>query len=618
MISEERCDLSSSREDQNAAIAEDTVTAEDDAAALRGDCSDPAERFELAVRTRAAQHSNGPCVLDVCEQNMKNFSGFSSSALAEADLHRDLPDDAAAVLACLEQHHKISAAFGVRRELVNFKKVCLHVLQEAIKLEKELRLYATYFFADLVNGADPDERDRYIGITHTLSTCRGALVAMQDAREFTKMICALPRHPEAPHEQGGLLLLPGSLGLYRMMEKACLFLDRQVPSLCPEMTEEQYTQHGAPQLILSVHSLQLPPWVVNYVGKVCIARGVCKATRARGRLAQLVMVFTQILIQLHVLRAELAAQHVDLDQVKRSMHHRMHTDLIAGAIPVAEEVLNWLSAILEPSDSSLQLFVASDASDGSGGAAFLPETCHLTRLFEMPRAETIRLRAELEGAEWPPANGRAKGKHGCKTCGGSFSRAYVSREVCWRCEVAERESGRCPFGCNAGLFCSHAQRCVVCDLWSCDECELHVGDGMLVQALVQRHAPAVLFLDFDHTLCSTRNGELPIPGKHCLDTQLQAVAAEHSNVVVVTRNSHTEAIAEMLSTAGLSDVQIFSVGARKATDKAGILGNMELWRSKCTGEDLPTALFVDDDIRELTAEHVASLSPQLKRVLFRR
>lgn len=151
-----------------------------------------AEAFELTVRSL----DQTPCVLDVCEENILQFAGFSSVRPTERDLHLVLPEsDAATVLRVLEEHHAVRAAFAVRCELVNFKKLLLHVVREASGLEKDLRRASSFFFADLVNPTDPTEQARYIEISSTLSSCRGALQVLNDARIFTKLICRLPRHP---------------------------------------------------------------------------------------------------------------------------------------------------------------------------------------------------------------------------------------------------------------------------------------------------------------------------------------------------------------------------------------------------------------------------------------
>jgi hypothetical protein len=60
-----------------------------------------------------------------------------------------------------------------------------------------------------------------------------------------------------------------------------------------------------------------------------------------------------------------------------------------------------------------------------------------------------------------------------------------------------------------------------------------------------------VFLDFDRTLASTRNGTDPLgggggAGGHSVDAELLAVLVEHPNAHVVTRNPHKENIQTFL------------------------------------------------------------------------
>lgn len=80
---------------------------------------------------------------------------------------------------------------------------------------------------------------------------------------------------------------------------------------------------------------------------------------------------------------------------------------------------------------------------------------------------------------------------------------WLHRFVCCICEHRERTRGVCPFNPNCakrGLFCKHAQKCFVCDAWSCEECRLVNGDGEDVAAMVETIQPYSIFLDFDRTV----------------------------------------------------------------------------------------------------------------------
>jgi hypothetical protein len=107
----------------------------------------------------------------------------------------------------------------------------------------------------------------------------------------------------------------------------------------------------------------------------------------------------------------------------------------------------------------------------------------------------------------------------CRLCAQGFSSLWVPRGVCITCELSERESGRCPVrkDCQS-LFCTHGQKCFVCDFWSCDACRLVRGDGEDVLAMVMELRPDMIYLDWDRTMCTTRTGTINTLTMHSLCT----------------------------------------------------------------------------------------------------
>ena len=325
------------------------------------------------------------------------------------------------------------------------------------------------------------------------------------------------------------------------------------------------------------------------------------------------------------------------------------------------------------------MFLAGDAALSRGAAMCYPRGFVLPALLAGHRRRAAAYGAAMGAAVaaegWPPpartaCGMRVRGKHMCRVCGERFSHVFASRGICVRCEAAERAAGRCPFraacaaasratfcrcaaavghgdgnsgggdgdgdgdgdgggdGDGDGNGCSVAGggaggggaggRCMRCEEWSCEACGLVQGDGELVGALVARLSPGVLFLDFDRTLCSTRHGERPVAGAHALDGALVAAAAEHPRVVVVTRNNHRAEIEAMLAAGGLGHAAVRCVGRRHGNDKVAVVGDRALWGGEDQGGAL--AVFVDDDIAELSSDALVDLSSEgrLLRVLFRR
>ncbi len=165
-------------------------------------------------------------------------------------------------------------AFRVRRELIHYKKVCLHLFEEARSLERELKQVMSFFFwydgdnkkegaethmralvslmeADLdANIASPldldavrkakerhedgdsceliDRKLMYVLASGAWMYHRGIIRSLQDARDIAKAICLSPRHPEG--EAHGdrpfkLKAMPNSM----QVEQAVLRAEREDP-----------------------------------------------------------------------------------------------------------------------------------------------------------------------------------------------------------------------------------------------------------------------------------------------------------------------------------------------------------------------------------------------------
>ena len=122
-----------------------------------------------------------------------------------------------------------------------------------------------------------------------------------------------------------------------------------------------------------------------------------------------------------------------------------------------------------------------------------------------------------------------------------------------------------------------------------------------------RTSPARIAIDFDRTLATTRSGAEPVFGRHACDEELLALMWERRGAcIILTRNSHTEAIRAFLHAHGAPpEIQICHV--KKGVPKGGAL------RAGMRADEL--AILVDDSIAELTHPSVAD-APTVYRVLF--
>jgi hypothetical protein len=94
--------------------------------------------------------------------------------------------------------HGVPSAFELRVELVNYKKVMLHLFNESTVVEKDLRQMSALLHVPLEPGAATAESQaRYSALSAMVMDCKGSRTVLQDARVFVKTICTLNRHPAA-------------------------------------------------------------------------------------------------------------------------------------------------------------------------------------------------------------------------------------------------------------------------------------------------------------------------------------------------------------------------------------------------------------------------------------
>ena len=368
--------------------------------------------------------------------------------------------------------------------------------------------------------------------------------------------------------------------------------------------------------------------------------------------------------------------------VRRRLHTDKHTHRLTGLRQANELFLRILGHLAErhqvradPAEPAaavghkaadpVRLFVAGDVTGHSmffppafaAVGALLAEVAAAARRYDLLQREAIA----AEG--WPPpASARRTRVHTdgtlrCWRCDRTFSRHWITRDVCWECEAAVRSSGACAFderarggaagatgsaGRSATLrggraathhgvtFCPHQGKCVACHggFGPCAACRLSQGDGEAVASLcaslcaaappAETAPPLHLFLDFDRSLASTRGGGSPLQGTHSVDPELAGLAALHPTHVI-TRNSHAAEIATFLELQGVpvQGVVVVRKGESKATAMLRTLPALAAEEPEGARPAPTRAVFVDDGVQEVCDERVATL-PGLFRVLFRR
>lgn len=115
-----------------------------------------------------------------------------------------LPPQAVKQFEDLCEKYGLKRAYLLRFELVNFKKLLLRLSQEAKLLEKDLHQSVVFSHVEgetNILGREwsaSGDLNSYHLVAEALQSCRGVTIALEQAREITKKICCLPRHPDVP------------------------------------------------------------------------------------------------------------------------------------------------------------------------------------------------------------------------------------------------------------------------------------------------------------------------------------------------------------------------------------------------------------------------------------
>jgi len=628
---------------------------------------DPCHTEQLRATLRQI---HGPCVLDVCEENILSYA-CGDWALVERDLRCVFSRPLAEQLEeCIRD--EVQDCLAVRRELINYKKLCLHLWQAGQTVEKDLRQLASFFYCDMVSDSPPPERRaRYIELSNTLNECRGAVKSIHDARYFGKAICNLPRHP-ASGVPWQFEELPESLEVWKPLAQAREFVmnrdaldaywsekwdrnragehggialseqmkdgENQPGTAKPmrqprpwrserDLVSSALSDAGLSALLAAIGSsgLLLPESALSFVKLVLIARGATKALSIRQALGRYSLALQSATAGVRSVQAELRSL-LDAPTTETAvsaglhLHTEKHWRTMTGIMRTLPPLVEWLEPIAQLQRGANRIFV----SGARGAAAFVPRG--FPDLLQPYRAVVAKHRnamlEEFSEQSWPrysrPKPQEETHFHTCRVCKNRYTKLWLHRELCFGCEAALRSEGRCPYNdkCGVRSFCPHERRCIVCEQWSCDKCRLLRGDGEDVWQLVGSMQPAAIFLDFDRTLCTTKRGNSPLQGNHSVDPDLAAVCTGYGHVQIVTRSSQKEDIEAFLSTRDVPVLAVHCVKRLGAKNKAAIIAS-ELVALQQSGDER-AGIFVDDDIRELTDPDLQQLVDEgrLQRLLF--
>ncbi len=482
------------------------------------------EEFERHVRAVTAS-TPGPCPYDLDLQNIRN-SPQGNFGLVMRDLRAVFPEESDGSKAndgvsedvrFIEETCRsagVHNAFHLRRELVNLKKVCQHILEDAKQTERELKQLTTFYYNDIVQ-TDREgfyHSKRYADISDKMKQCQGSTQTILDMRGFLKAICCVPRHADGDRPRL-LANLPFSLKSYKMLSRSesyanglsedfvggtdldgkqkellkdCIF---EMPSPEPwELTEELLQQ-------IRPKRPQWPPHIFDYLKALFLARGVTKALWIVAEAE----IFTTHLKKMHDHVRKMLDRFTVLgvDAEARAQGTResggvtalsavnpkatvnmvcthfsktnMHLKMLIGCADVMEIMHECLVAIMKTPNR--RWFVAGDRSSSNQAAIYAPEgfskdmanICSIGK--DALETHLPSMFNDMEAEGWPPQEDKRPGVTGrceCRRCKHKFGAIWIhpTLRVCRACENVLRrprktaEMGETPLACPfATLSC---------------------------------------------------------------------------------------------------------------------------------------------------------------------
>lgn len=478
---------------------------------------------------------------------------------------------------------RMDHVFGLRRNLVNLKKVYLHLYTPGKELEKRINQYTCLFYVDGKNWYEhliqeealdtwrrPTQNSGaalYREVSEALQECKGTLASVLDARTFIKRICCVPRHPFKPtcfdlqhmpatfwSAQVILDMSKESEGLVdeQLAQERLAFLqtvrttakpeespsDRQARVLLDDLVDD----------ILGALDAKDNASLRKFIKCSCVARGVSKALRIdleEERVQQ----------GLQELIDEFSATQKRLKEETEGSPHSFYKmakfirQLEASSL-VLTDLLTWMKRIRE--EPNKLWFVAHDQS-ASASLIVPPGFDAIKTIYDSLENVLEKWRPKLEARLSDPENPDyapfLKGRKKCSRCKVQYSKPFVANNgLCYFCEKAARQAAadaageltdealkngtllpctlqlRCvPKGGSKPMMptmCPHAHRCFVCDDWTCEMCNAVRLDGSGMEALAEELDPDFLLFDFDRTLASTRSGSDPLVVKNGIEHTL--------------------------------------------------------------------------------------------------
>lgn len=453
-----------------------------------------------------------------------------------------------------------------------------------------------------------------IGVS--LNTCKGLVSGINDARQVMKAICCVPRHPQDYSQCKSQKLRDMPLSLFPSKAlSSCQHILRSYRPQCAGSFHHhslKYTPSGtrlqrlfsAVDAFISEQGCAPEAACAFYMKQSLIARGVTKAFYVVEEVENYVDSLSALMRDYELALQELTAIKESYPYLSGSMdpadkvmvqvyiaRFTSQRDVMTSLLPVLQRLLREKGAV--------PLFRGGD--DIEVGDRVPSEFAVAQRLSvheEVIQRYAGRMERVLEALDVEKQATFLRGDSRCFRCRRKFHHLWVIKKVCFWCVKSYRNQRRCPFRdkCSVKSFCPHTSECFLCDARSCEECRFFQGNGQdVLQLLRQRqHQLDAIYLDFDRTICTTRNGLSPLEGNHFVEPALlEVLMGNYPNLkelAIVTKNSHVDDIREFLATHGVP--RSLTIRCVRGISKANAFNVA------------PRSVIVDDDINELTDTHV--------------
>ena len=143
---------------------------------------------------RRALAAGEPCILDTKVTTVALFRR-GGVALMNKDLAgAGLPAYVVEYVKKLLIARGADQAFRTKVELVNYKKVMVHMQKQLEEIEANLSVFAAVAYCG-PQETDKDKRKAAARLAKELDECRGSLHVVRDVRKWTAAICKVPRFP---------------------------------------------------------------------------------------------------------------------------------------------------------------------------------------------------------------------------------------------------------------------------------------------------------------------------------------------------------------------------------------------------------------------------------------